>query len=302
MGDDADQSRPCASRLGERKSGTARLEEAVAAYRAALEEWTRERVPLDWAQTQNNLGNALGTLGEREGGTARLEEAVAAYRAALEERTRERVPLDWAMSQNNLGNALRALGDRESGTARLEEAVAAYRAALEERTRDRVPLRWATTQNNLGVALRMLGERESGTARLEQAIAAWNGCLEVTRTVWPPQWVQWVEARRDETLAEIACRSATRRRRRRLRKTSDAGSVDAVNSPSKTGVLRTPFGPRPPRSERAFFQNARLPTGYGARLRIGRVDPKPIRPQDQARLSAAALGAARRKSPAVLLN
>ena len=45
--------------LGERESGTARLEEAVAAYRAALEEWTRERVPLEWATTQNNLGNAL---------------------------------------------------------------------------------------------------------------------------------------------------------------------------------------------------------------------------------------------------
>ena len=66
--------------LGERESGTARLEEAVAAYRLALEEWTRERVPLDWAMTQMNLGNALATLGERESGTARLEEAVAAYR------------------------------------------------------------------------------------------------------------------------------------------------------------------------------------------------------------------------------
>ena len=56
--------------LGERESGTARLEEAVAAYRAALEERTRERVPLDWATTQNNLGNALQTLGragERHG-------------------------------------------------------------------------------------------------------------------------------------------------------------------------------------------------------------------------------------------
>jgi len=33
------------------------VEEAVAAYRAALEERTRERVPLDWARTQMNLGN-----------------------------------------------------------------------------------------------------------------------------------------------------------------------------------------------------------------------------------------------------
>ena len=93
--------------LGSRESGTARLEEAVAAYRAALQEWTRERVPLDWAATQNNLGNALRALGERESGTARLEEAVAAYRAALKEWTRERVPLDWAGTQNNLGNCAR---------------------------------------------------------------------------------------------------------------------------------------------------------------------------------------------------
>ena len=84
----------------------ATLIEAVTAYRAALEEWTRERVPLQWAGTQNNLGSALQTLGKRESGTARLEEAVTAYRAALEKWTRERVPLDWALTQNNLGNAL----------------------------------------------------------------------------------------------------------------------------------------------------------------------------------------------------
>src|SRR3984957_7208918 len=98
---------------------------------------------MQWAVTQNNLGNALWALGERESGTARLEEAVAAYRATLEERTRERVPLDWARAQNNLGlallrlgEALLKLGERESGTARLEEAVAAHRVALEEMTRE----------------------------------------------------------------------------------------------------------------------------------------------------------------------
>ena len=56
----------------------------MSAYRAALQERTRERVPLDWATVQNNLGIALGMLGERESGTARLEEAVDAYRAALQ--------------------------------------------------------------------------------------------------------------------------------------------------------------------------------------------------------------------------
>ncbi|MGF1640612.1 MAG: tetratricopeptide repeat protein, partial [Rhodospirillales bacterium] len=110
-------------------SGTARLGEAVAAYRAALEEFTREQVPLDWAATQNNLGLALAALGERESGTARLEEAMAAYRAALGERTRERVPLQWATTQNNLGTALATWGQRTGDAALLAEARRAIDAA-----------------------------------------------------------------------------------------------------------------------------------------------------------------------------
>ncbi|ACL60937.1 conserved hypothetical protein [Methylobacterium nodulans ORS 2060] len=157
--------------------------------RTVLAERPRERVPLEWAGTQNNLGLALQRLGERESGPARLEQAVAAYTAVLEEYTRERVPLAWAMTQNNLGNALKALGERESGPGRLEQAVAAYTAALQERTRERVPLDWAQTQMNLGTALQRLGERESGPGRLEQAVAAFTAALEeYTRERVPLDW------------------------------------------------------------------------------------------------------------------
>jgi len=93
---------------GDQKGDNTALLIAIATYQDSLEEYTRERAPLDWAMTQNNLGNALSTLGERESGTGRLEQAVDAYRNALAERTRERAPLDWAMIQNNLGDALRA--------------------------------------------------------------------------------------------------------------------------------------------------------------------------------------------------
>ena len=104
--------------FGEREGGTARLEAAVAAYHAALEELTRERVPLLWARAQSNLGNALSTFGERESGTARLEAAVA-YRATLEESTRERVPLmgDDAEQPRPSSHEARGAGERD-GAAR----------------------------------------------------------------------------------------------------------------------------------------------------------------------------------------
>src|SRR6516225_8465180 len=119
---------------------TAKLEESVVAHREALKEWTRERAPLQWALTQNDLGVALFSLGWRESGTAKFEEAVTVYREALKEQTRERVPLAWAQTQSNLGNALSSLGERETGTAKLEEAIAAYREAVKEWTRERAPL------------------------------------------------------------------------------------------------------------------------------------------------------------------
>lgn len=51
-------------RQGAREAGTARLEEAVAAYRAALEEFTRERVPREWADVQRNLIRAYRALND----------------------------------------------------------------------------------------------------------------------------------------------------------------------------------------------------------------------------------------------
>ena len=100
--------------LGERESGTERLDQAVDAYRAALEEYTREQVPLDWATTQNSLGVALLTLGERERDTERLEQAVDAYRAALDVFADEGLPRDRAVVQNNLARTLKRLSERES--------------------------------------------------------------------------------------------------------------------------------------------------------------------------------------------
>ena len=93
--------------LGQKESDTARLEQAIIAFCDALEERTRERLPIQWAMTKNNLGNALWRLGQTESGTGRLEEAVIAFHDALEEFTRERMPLDWAKTQTTSASRLR---------------------------------------------------------------------------------------------------------------------------------------------------------------------------------------------------
>ncbi|MBV8617132.1 MAG: hypothetical protein JOY66_25620 [Acetobacteraceae bacterium] len=51
--------------IGQRESGTARLEEATASFRLGLEVVTRDRAPLDWAIVQVDLAMALGLIGDR---------------------------------------------------------------------------------------------------------------------------------------------------------------------------------------------------------------------------------------------
>ena len=101
--------------LGERASGeqgAQYLEQSVAAYRAALEVYTREQLPQDWAMTQNNLGNVLMDLGERasgEQGAQYLQQSVEAIENALSIFTPEAAPYQNSLARANLEKAKAAL-------------------------------------------------------------------------------------------------------------------------------------------------------------------------------------------------
>jgi tetratricopeptide (TPR) repeat protein len=99
--------------LGAEFGDNGALLEAIAAYRAVLGLAPRERVPLDWAMTQNNLGTALRTLGQRESGTARLEEAVAAWNDCLEI-TASILPAQWVSGLRARRDEVRAEIERRS--------------------------------------------------------------------------------------------------------------------------------------------------------------------------------------------
>ena len=162
------------------------VEIAITGYEQALEVYTRTDFPVDWAMTQNNLGNAYRDR-IRGDKAENLEYAIAAYEQALEVRTRTDFPVDWATTQNNLGTAYsdRIRGDKAEN---LENAIAAYQQALEVYTRTDFPVEWATTQNNLGTAYceRIRGDKADN---LEIAIAAYEQALEErTRTDFPVQW------------------------------------------------------------------------------------------------------------------
>ncbi len=90
---------------GEQSAGAASTEpltQAEQAIRAALEVFTKEALPLEWARTQNTLGITLQTEGEQSAGAASAEllgQSVQAYRAALEVFTKDNLPQDWAQTQ-----------------------------------------------------------------------------------------------------------------------------------------------------------------------------------------------------------
>jgi CHAT domain-containing protein len=169
--------------LGSRASN---LEMAIIGNHNALNVFTREAFPEQWAETQNNLGMAYSDRirGER---AENLEQAIACYENALQVYTREASPEEWAAIQNNLATAYhnRILGKRAEN---LEQAIADYENVLQVYTREAFPEQWARTQNNLATAYndRIGGQRAEN---LEQAIACYKNALQVfTREAFPEQW------------------------------------------------------------------------------------------------------------------
>ena len=87
----------------EGKAITKALRDAIEAYGQALEVYTREARPQDWAATPNNKGIVLRNLGDRLEGKASaqaLQDAIEAYDQALEVHTREALPQLLATSKS----------------------------------------------------------------------------------------------------------------------------------------------------------------------------------------------------------
>ncbi len=162
------------------------LELAIACYDRALLEYTREKLPLDWAMTQMNRATVYRNRIEGDK-RENLEAAIRGYDRALLEYTREKLPLEWATTQMNRAIVYqnRIEGDKREN---LEEAIRGYDRALLEYTREKLPLDWAMTQMNRANVYR---NRIEGDKRenLEEAIRGYDlALLEHTREKLPLEW------------------------------------------------------------------------------------------------------------------
>jgi len=191
----------------QRKAAFSRLEEAIKAFREALEVRTRDKVPLRWAQGQSNLGAALLELAHHDNRNGLLEDAVEACRQALKERPRDRHPLQWAETQEILGIALMSIGENTRDAKQVAKAIDVFQEVLEVRTRNNLPLNWAMTQLNLGIALTILGELKKERAPLEKAVIS----LEAAKEAFDPNASPYYHSRalsglnRAKELTNIIC-------------------------------------------------------------------------------------------------
>jgi hypothetical protein len=83
---------------GEQAGDNATLQEAIGYYQDVLQERTRARVPLDWAMTQNNLGNALDDLGTRTTRTRFAKHWATISVLGKSALNRPRITLQWLSS------------------------------------------------------------------------------------------------------------------------------------------------------------------------------------------------------------
>ena len=154
------------------------LEMSISAYDQALQVYTRDAFPEDWARTQNNLGIAYRNRIKGDM-TINLEQSIKKYNFALEIYTYINFPKPWADVQKNLGVVYKNLttGNKKENLSR---AIEYYESALSIITPTNYSKDWAMIQHNLAnTYLENAKINNDKEENLKRAAEACNFALEV---------------------------------------------------------------------------------------------------------------------------
>jgi len=152
---------------------------SIDAYERALQAINRKEHSLDWARTQDKLGEAYHRLGSHNDKLAPYLQAYAHFTAALEERRRDLVPDLWARSKRNVCNTLRDMAELDKGSDKARETMACFQEVLQVYSKEKDASEWAWTQLALGNAYLDFGPRQTYEFRLKKAIEAFKAALAV---------------------------------------------------------------------------------------------------------------------------
>jgi tetratricopeptide (TPR) repeat protein len=153
------------------EEGRKLLENAIAAYRSALEMWTKADLPQDWATTQIALGTALLTLGDQlegEEGLKRQREALEVLREVVSYQPDDQLRYQLATALGNLAFKLVLNSQFAEARTRCEEAQRLANGigdGVNKTKRDNLIL---VIQGNLAHALLFQGHYEEALAIYRQ--------------------------------------------------------------------------------------------------------------------------------------
>lgn len=161
-----------------------RVAECIQVYQQALQVFTYQSYPQEYAILHNNIAIAYLSISTSSQQQYLYESlAVQSFETALKHINRIDHPQEYAMLQNNLGNALQYLPSSHPFKNNLR-AVTAYDEALKIRTLRDTPLEYANTIANKANALINLPDNpekpESGNPQnLQQAINYYQQAFDI---------------------------------------------------------------------------------------------------------------------------
>jgi tetratricopeptide (TPR) repeat protein len=168
------------------------LRAAVAYFQHTLDDWTRDRDPLEWAMTQRNLADALAQQYALDWHDAPLLPAMTAFQNALAVYQSRSDRLDSAHVQLGLATGYEVISEYEPSRENLTKAVNYYRAALNGFDPRTYPDDWGFAQVRLANTLRVLSFEDKDTKNINDAIAANKAALTVFSKQNNP--MSWAEA------------------------------------------------------------------------------------------------------------
>ncbi len=162
---------------------------AMTLFDTALEAFTPDRTPLEWAFVHRDRAYLGQFLAERTNDTSALVGSIGDLEAALDVIGPEAFPYDWAAMNNRLGLALYRLDFDNNDNETLERALMKFENALTIYDKRKTPSEWAEAMGHFGQVALVIGRENRNPAMLLQAVDACNAVVSARdRKHMPLHW------------------------------------------------------------------------------------------------------------------